>query len=73
MAQAALPCLLFGTKSPQNQGKMTVEFQGGTHVNKAPPLEYFTDVLAPTLRRFGANMEVVVKRKYGCYVTKLTK
>ncbi|KAI9031335.1 RNA 3'-terminal phosphate cyclase domain-containing protein [Hyaloraphidium curvatum] len=47
LIQGALPVLLFAP------GDSEVSLRGGTHATLAPPLDYFTDVLLPVLRRFG--------------------
>lgn len=57
MMQALLPCLLFGHLTT------TIDFKGGTNGTKSPSIEYFTNVLEPTLKKFGAKFTLDVKKK----------
>lgn len=57
LIQTALPCLLF------SQGPTEVVLRGGTNASMAPPIDYFSWVLKPTLERFGISFECLLKRR----------
>ena len=48
------------------EGPTTLRLSGGTHARQAPPFEFFAEVLAPLLRRAGAEVQVKLK-KYGFF------
>jgi RNA 3'-terminal phosphate cyclase (ATP) len=54
--QAVLPPLLFA-KTPS---VLTIE--GGTHISKAPPIEFVQRVLFPILRSLGAGLSLTIER-----------
>jgi RNA 3'-terminal phosphate cyclase (ATP) len=57
MMQALLPCLLFGHLTT------TIDFRGGTNGTKSPSIEYFTNVIEPILKKFGAKFTLDLKKK----------
>ena len=56
VVQALLPALLVG------DGTFTITIEGGTHNPSAPTFDYFVRVLAPVLRRLGAQIEARLDR-----------
>eukprot|EP00755_Sulcionema_specki_P030784 Sspe_Gene.95165::Locus_67476_Transcript_1_1_Confidence_1.000_Length_1492::g.95165::m.95165/K01974/RTCA, rtcA; RNA 3'-terminal phosphate cyclase (ATP) len=56
LLQSSLPLMLFGEG---DMAENTLEVRGGTDLNFCPPLDYFTLVFLPELRRFGADVEIV--------------
>lgn len=50
--QATLPVLFFAKEQSQ------LELKGGTDVDMAPPLAFVTEVLQPTLEKFGAGFSI---------------
>nr|XP_050853609.1 RNA 3'-terminal phosphate cyclase isoform X2 [Vespula vulgaris] len=61
LAQVALPCALF---LPQKSDILLI-LKGGTNVPLGPHIEYLTEVVKPTLNKFGADFDfVVLKRGY---------
>jgi RNA 3'-terminal phosphate cyclase (ATP) len=56
VVQALLPALLVG------DGTFTITIEGGTHNPQAPTFDYFVRVLAPVLRRLGAQVTAKLDR-----------
>jgi RNA 3'-terminal phosphate cyclase (ATP) len=56
VVQALLPALLV------SEGTFHITVEGGTHNPSAPTFDYFARVLAPILRRLGAQLEIVLDR-----------
>jgi RNA 3'-terminal phosphate cyclase (ATP) len=56
VVQALLPALLVG------DGTFTITIEGGTHNPQAPTFDYFVRVLAPVLRRLGAQVAARLDR-----------
>lgn len=48
------------------EGPTTLRLAGGTHARQAPPYEFFAEVLAPLLRRAGAEVHLKL-HKYGFF------
>lgn len=60
LAQSVLPCLLFARGAAES----TVELRGGTDAAMAPPIDFLTSVLLPTLqRRLGVSASAHVSRR----------
>ena len=49
MLQAALPCLLFAPRPTK------LILKGGTDVDMAPPIDYFSRVFLPVAQKFGVE------------------
>lgn len=60
LAQVALPCALF---LPQKSDILLI-LKGGTNVPLGPHIEYLTEVVKPTLNKFGADFDFVVLKRY---------
>lgn len=61
VAQTILPVLFFAN----DQSQATIK-KGGTHVPFSPPFDYLTEVLLPTIARFGYHAQADIKT-YGFY------
>ncbi|KAF3206115.1 hypothetical protein TWF679_009067 [Orbilia oligospora] len=54
LLQAVLPYILYnGPKSGEDPTPLHLTVMGGTHVSKAPTLDYFSQVFVPTLKNLG--------------------
>lgn len=60
LAQVALPCALF----LPCDGKVMFILKGGTNVPMGPHIEYLFEVFQPMLKRFGADFDYEVLRRY---------
>ncbi|KAL9951213.1 hypothetical protein ACROYT_G043836 [Oculina patagonica] len=59
LMQLALPCLLYAPEASE------LILKGGTNAEMAPPIEYMTDVLRPTVKRLGVEFDCdIVRRGY---------
>ena len=57
MIQAVLPCLAFAST------RTVLRMRGGTNVDLAPPLDYFSEVFTSIAKRFGISFTCnLVKR-----------
>ncbi|KAK6542598.1 hypothetical protein TWF694_006542 [Orbilia ellipsospora] len=65
LLQAILPYILYnGPKQGEEPTPLHLTVHGGTHVSKAPTLDYFSQVFVPTLRKLGyPEIQVVEKRR----------
>ncbi|KAF3274376.1 hypothetical protein TWF970_007895 [Orbilia oligospora] len=68
LLQAVLPYILYnGPKSGEDPTPLHLTVMGGTHVSKAPTLDYFSQVFVPTLKNLGYPEITVreIKRGWG--------
>ncbi|KAF3914835.1 hypothetical protein ABW20_dc0103979 [Dactylellina cionopaga] len=65
LLQAILPYILYnGPKKGEEPTPLHMIVTGGTHVSKAPTLDYFTQVFVPTLKNLGyPEIQVTEKRR----------
>ena len=57
LLQTSLPCILFAP------GPCDLTLLGGTNAEMAPQIDYVTRVLQPTLKRFGVEFAVDIRRR----------
>lgn len=64
LAQVALPCALFFPC----RSTVTLILKGGTNVPMGPQIEYLTEVFKPMLKKFGADFDFIIVRRYICSI-----
>ncbi|KAJ6260657.1 hypothetical protein Dda_4884 [Drechslerella dactyloides] len=66
LLQAILPYILYnGPKASEDPTPLHLTVTGGTHVSKAPTLDYFTQVFLPTLTSLGYPPITVTEKSRG--------
>ncbi|EPS37843.1 hypothetical protein H072_8455 [Dactylellina haptotyla CBS 200.50] len=66
LLQAILPYILYnGPKAGEDPTPLHLTVNGGTHVSKAPTLDYFTQVFVPTLKNLGYPGITVIEKRRG--------
>ncbi|EWC48134.1 hypothetical protein DRE_02713 [Drechslerella stenobrocha 248] len=66
LLQAVLPYILYnGPKASEEPTPLHLTVTGGTHVGKAPTLDYFTQVFVPTLANLGYPTITVTEKHRG--------
>ncbi|KAK6359859.1 hypothetical protein TWF696_000992 [Orbilia brochopaga] len=66
LLQAILPYILYnGPKASEDPTPLHLTVTGGTHVSKAPTLDYFTQIFVPTLTSLGYPAITVTEKSRG--------